>query len=406
VSAAIALDTSNGRLLAVVLAALIAALALGAGVLPAEAKPEPVGMRMVLRLHDLPPEYTRGGDIGCDVFTAEFETRRDVEEFDTRYHPVTCQYEYERRFLLPGQPPAPPRVASFAIGTKTLEGAAAGLAAGRDILASDLGEPHLREVPTQAEIGDETRLFRTRHAFAGGIPDQAGAAVLWRSGTTLAALYAAGLPAGEIDDVALALARAQQRHVLAPVPYTSAERYDAEVPMEDPRLQLPVYWLGPTFGPGSGRPASHLLDAFFPVVFGHPTRPVGVKELLSYEGISISAYTRSSWRRRLRTPAGWLVRDWRCPEATRVHVAGGPTARFNAGYRKDYAVCPRRPPNVVFAEVDEGRLVIGIDLPQCFTCIEAGRGPLRSVSAMKAIARALHLRERPPRLSRPTPPSG
>src|SRR5262249_36955268 len=121
----------------------------------------------------------------------------------------------------------------------------------------------------------------------------------------------------------------------------------------------------------------------------------GMEELLSYQGISISAYTQASWHRRMRSRASTLVRDWRCTQSSRIHVGGGHTATIYAGYKKNYAACPRRPPNVFFAEVDEGPLVIGIDLPQCAVCIEAGHGPYQSVAAMKTIARALRLRERP-----------
>ncbi len=370
------------------------AVLVAAGAAVAAGRTEPAQTQMVLRLHELPPEYSIGPDTGCGVVSAEQEPSLAVRSFALKYKPPFCEYEYERRFLLPGPEPAPPEVISFAIGTQTPEAASAGFQAARDLLASLLGEPHLAEAPTTARIGGPTKLFHTESARLGTGEHEPGTAFFWRSGVTLAAVYLAGMPLATADGVALQLATVQQRHVVAPTPYLESERDDTAVPFEDPRLKLPVYWLGPTFRPGHGRPPAHLEDVFLPAVFGD-TSPPGVKELLSYEkGITLYAFTRATWRAHLQRPSAALVRDWRCTRKTTISVAGGRAAIY-AGYAKNFADCPRTPPNVFFAEVPAGRMVIGVDLPNCPVCIESGHGPYESVAAMEAIARGLRLRERP-----------
>lgn len=344
---------------------------------------------MLLRLPELPPEYTVGSGSGCGVLGPEIETTQTVADFAARYRPVACQFEYQRRFVLPGQAPAPPLVESFAFGTRTAPAAEAGFGIAGDLLREYVGDPGLTEVPGAAPVGDEARLFHTTRAFVAGRSGQPGSALFWRSGNTLAALYIAGMPIAVGDGVVLQLAQVQQRHVESPTPYTKAEQDDTLVPFENPAIRLPVYWLGPTFRPGHGLPPSPLRDALLPIPAG--SAPGGVKAQLSYDGITIETWTAAGWRRREKTPDAELVRRWHCTEVTRASLPRGEAIVY-AGYPEDFAECPKRPPNVFLAEVHTGGLVIGIDVPGCELCIEARRGPYHSRRDMKIIARALRVR--------------
>lgn len=106
--------------------------------------------------------------------------------------------------------------------------------------------PH--EVDTRVQIGSATRLFHAdlpRELRALG---RRTSFLLWRSGNTLAVVETFGPELGRDDRAAAELAPFQQAHIEKPTRYTAAERYDAEVPLDDPALKQPVYWLGRNFG--------------------------------------------------------------------------------------------------------------------------------------------------------------
>ena len=115
-----------------------------------------------------------------------------------------------------------------------------------------------------------------------------------------------------------------------------------------------------------------------------------MKALIRYEGVDLGTWTAAGWRRRERSSIGPLVRGWHCTKATRSSLPHGYEISY-AGYAKNFAKCPGRPPNVYLAEVHMAGLVIGIDAPACLACIEPGTGPYDSTAALKAVARGLRL---------------
>lgn len=354
------------------------------------AAPSANAMQMVLRLHELPPEYRIGDDSGCGPF--DFEGTPAMTEFMAKYHPKGCYFEYERLFRLRGQAPDPPLVAGLTVTTPSVTAAEAGDGIAEELLGYATGDEELAEVAPEATIGDATKLFHIDHALVAGRGKQPGAALFWRSGSTLAAIYVAGRPSPAADRIALHFARLQQAHIEHPTPYTKAEQDYTLVPLENPAIRFPVYWLGRTFRPGQGRPPSLLRDAYLPI--GPGGGPPGIKALLSYDSFSLSTYTRASWKQWKSSSLGDLVRGWHCTNAVEIAVPGG-SAIVYEGYAKDFAACPARRPDVFLAEVRLGRVVVGIDLPNCEFCVEAGSGPYYSTPAMELIARSLRLRTRP-----------
>jgi hypothetical protein len=340
---------------------------------------------MVLRLHELPPEYEVGPDTGC-FSLADDEGPKPLREFAAKYRPRTCEFEYQRLFQLPGETPDPPEVESFAVGAADPGAADAGLAIAPELVTDFAGSPGMTATPSPVRIGDATALLHGHHAFVGLSENQPASAVVWRFGSTLAAVYVTGEPTAKADEAtALQLAAIQQQHVANPTPYTTAERDDSTVPFENPAIRLPVYWLGTTFRPGHGLPASSLREAFLPF-----HGPAGMKGLISYEGIDLGTWTTAGWRHRERSSIGPLVREWRCTTATHSTLPHGYEVSY-AGYAKNFARCPSRPPNVFLAEVHTAGLVIGIDVPACLACIEPGTGPYHSTAALKLVARGLRL---------------
>jgi hypothetical protein len=55
------------------------------------------------------------------------------------------------------------------------------------------------------------------------------------------------------DREATRLARVQRAHMKRPTPYPPKERDDIVVPLENPAIELPIYWLGRSFDPGGPR---------------------------------------------------------------------------------------------------------------------------------------------------------
>ena len=83
-----------------------------------------------------------------------------------------------------------------------------------------------------------------------------------------------------------------------------------------------------------------------------------------------------------------MVRDWACTRTSTVPVREG-VATVYAGYRRDFASCPKRPPSVFFADVQLGRTVLSIGPPVCHGC--AG-GPYNSLHGIRAAVHSLRPR--------------
>ncbi len=381
--------------------ALLLATALAvAGAVPASADMR--AERMVLRLVDLPPAYAIGDDSGCGALGSEGAAPA-LAEFIREHRPVGCTFDYERLFRVPSKTRFdldPPQVSSFAILTRSPAAAEAGFAIVPELTGMITGQGGLRPVGnfkvTTPELWPQLRHEVDRTAYLGRSA-RTGAAVVWRSGPVLAGVYVGTRARTSAMRDAIMLAGLQHLHVLRPTPYTKAAQDWTEVPLENPAIRFPVYWLGRTFRPGKGLPPSPLRDASLPV--GPGEGPPGMRARLSYDRITLATFTRSSWRQWEASPLGDLVRSWDCTQTTRLELSGGGSvglpegnAIVYAGYAKDFGVCPSRPPDVFLAEVHLGRVVVGIDLPSCERCIEAGRGPYYSKRDMGVIARALRLR--------------
>lgn len=387
-----ALGVSRGKAL-LLAGALLATVALAIlATANARAAGDGRTMSMLLRLRELPPEYQIGDDSGCGPF--DFEGTQAMAEFTERYHPRGCYFEYERLFHLSGTTSDPPLVGTLAVTTPSVEAAEAGNAIVAELLGYATGDEKLEEVAPQATVGDATRLFHVDDALVRGRRRQTGSALFWRSGSVMATIYVAGRPSDAADRIALRLARRQQVHVENPTSYTRAQRDDTLVPLGNPRIDVPVFWLGREFKPGHGLPASSLRDVLAPIGAGEG--PPGMRVLLHYDGVSLGTWTRASWRRYSESSLGQVVRRWDCTKARTLELPNGQGTIY-AGYTKSFSSCPRRRPDVFLAEVHFGDVVVGVNLPNCTACVEAGNGPYDSRRGLEAVIRALRLRPPPVR---------
>jgi hypothetical protein len=336
-----------------------------------------------VRLHDLPAGYRIGDDSGCGPWGPEGASAK-VVKFIEKYWPEGCTFQYERLFQVPG-PETAPLVESESTAFPDAQSAQQGFELLTQGGKGREGKP--KEVVAPPALGESARFFHSDDVLVEGKPRRPGSILVWRQGTLVSVLLVAGRAPAANDRIALRLGQLQQAHIETPTPYTEAEQDDTEVALDNPALGVPVYWLGPSFAPGHGLPAAKLEEVLV------PPGPPGEKVALWYEGLTVDAWTRASWKRLQHSTLGPLNRKRRCTTVTRVPLAGGHADVF-AAYDKDYRRCPRRAPDRYFAIAHLGSMLIGVNLALCTKCLPGG-GPYDSPAGMKAAVRALRLRPEP-----------
>jgi hypothetical protein len=285
--------SSKGRALGIAALALIASLATlalapaAAGAVPRKG---PDQTRLLLRLPDLPYGYmVSEGDEGAEEFllcpTLGSDAFEDIsprlERFLHRFHPHFCVTAYEQLFTPPETAPGPAWVVSAAMALDNDRVTDVAWSVAPELLEALFGnELQMHETESGIGVGDASKLFhvtsRRFHYLSGRVSD-----VLWRSGNTLAMVGAIGPRPGENDRQAAELAQLQQAHIERPTRYTRTERFDGEVPLDDPALKQPVYWLGKTFRP-AGLPAVRFEEAEMTEI-PRPREKTGEAIQLQYE---------------------------------------------------------------------------------------------------------------------------
>lgn len=371
-----------------------------AAVASVSAGPTPVAQNLLLRLHDLPLGYRSSGGSpeftlpGCGAIEPA-EPRPRLAAFIDRFSPAGCTTLYVRLFRVPGAGgPAPLAVGTGALEAGNVEGAEAGLAASRELLSHLLGDELPREVPPPETIGDATRLYRWEH---GGLfePDERSSSFLvWRSGTVVASIFVAGGSAAANDQAAIELAPRQQKRIEVRTLYTPAEADDSEVPLEDPALQVPVYWLGDTFTPGRGLPRLRLADTFstthpFP---GEPLAGLLYTDHLSFNRAEmVELYLRTPRQWKALRATGGLPFGLRCPKPHALNLPSGHAVVYVGRYQRPR--CSERGPKGYAAVIRfPGVVVTAERADTCEDCLRAFDSPYDSFKGMATIARSLEPR--------------
>lgn len=361
--------------------------------------------RMLLRLHDLGLGYffpTIGAEgaereppeITCDkVRPADPEP--NVAEFVRRYSPGGCMTLYARIYDVPGDSPTPQMVGTGALDAGSRAAADAGFAVAPELLSHAFLDEALTEVSPPATVGDASRLFHWDEMppVFGGKRETASVFV-WRSGDVLAAVFVASPGSTATNDrEAIAFARRQQKHIEHPTPYTAAERYDRDVGLDDPAIEVPVYWLGRSFKPASSLPRTNLQGGSRS--YPPPDGLLGQKFEIAYSGeLQINSWTARSWKRFLTTPLSERFRTWACTETMEVDLPRGAATLYGA-YNRDYADCPDRRPTRYFAIARIGGTVIAVNFVVCRECISPTPSAYNSFGAMRTIVQGLRLRPKP-----------
>jgi len=399
--------------------ALIAvlAIALGAMLLSGPSSDAAGGYRppkvnqseMVLRLTDLPPGFGNGylgegrGDDGllCEAFSDPSAQHGAMVEFVRRYHPSGCIAAYDSRYVVPGEQPVAPVVFS---GVLALGSAAAAENAWNLIptmFSRVLSEGRPRRVATSLKVGSRTRLFHAPRAwFPYLIRGKHRASILtWHSGNTVAAVVALGDSVATDDRLVAELAPRQQAHILDPTPYTAAERSDAEVGLDDPAIDIPVYWLGRTFKPGGNLPANRLFISSFSeeatpeaLEGGFAEGPYAPLNIL-YANIRLGIWTPATWSVFTASKTSRSITSWKCTRTRTIPLAEG-TATIFGGYKENFSRCPKEAPKAFTAWVDVGGVKVVVNAPPAPDFIETVN-PYGSFEGMEAIVRSLQLRPKP-----------
>jgi hypothetical protein len=388
---------------ALLAAAALAAIALAAG---GSSRGEEA---QLLRLNDLPLGYLgvelleeHGNVPECEALTEPEDTPARMLKFVRRFHPRGCIFGYQLLFGEPGGAPGPLLVGTGILDAKSIAEAKAGWSVIAEMIGRLVGDQTPVPARAPAKIGASTRLFHTHLKLFPGAGKKPVSFLVWRSGKTLAAVMTAGRSFA-VDDAAAALyARRQQVHIAKPTRYTNAERYEGEVPLENPAIDLPVYWLGRNFHP-AGLPAVRLTDSYFnpePLAEREEKAPYGEEVFyegplpplhLGYgEGVDLSTWGPADWPLYSESRTGKAIVNWKCTTTKTLAVPGG-TATIYAGYKRNYAKCPKAAPDAFTAWVKFGEDTVVVDAPFAADYIETG-GPYRSLAGMEAIVGALRLR--------------
>lgn len=398
---------------------LLAAIALALGVVllsdsPSDAaagyRPPKIDQtRLVLRLPDLPPGYANGylgegrrdDGLFCEAFSRSSDKSDPVAAFARMYRTKGCIAAYVSRFTIPGQEPVAPVVASGAMAL----GSPAAAADAWDLVPTMLGRllrgGPPREVDTSATVGAQARLFHTAQAwYPYLIRGRKKASFLaWRSGSTVAVVVAMGASVATNDRVVAELAPRQQAHIRKPTPYTAAERFDGEVGLDDPAIDLPVYWLGRNFRPGQGLPDNRLFRSYF---LGEPQKetvegmfseapypPLGI----DYRNIWIEIWSRATWSVFANSKTSRAITTWKCTQTRTLALAEGSATIFG-GYKENFRRCPKEAPKAFTAWIDIGGVKVVVNAPPAADFIETVN-PYGSFAGMEAIVRGLTLRPKP-----------
>jgi hypothetical protein len=402
--------SSGFRIGAIALAAVLA-VALGAVLLGDSSSnaagdyrpPKADQSELVLRLTDLPPGFGNGylgegrGDDGllCEAFSDPSAQHGAMIEFVRSYHPRGCIAAYESRYEVPGAQPFAPVVFSGVLALGSAGAAADAWGLVPTMLGRLLpGAP--QKVETSVRVGTRTRLFHSaRASFPYLIRGRKKASFLaWRSGNTIAVVVAMGGSFATNDRVAAEMAARQQAHIVDPTPYTAGERSDAEVGLDDPAIDIPVYWLGRTFRPGGGLPSNRLYASGYSQAIpethdGFAEGPYAPLNVL-YANIRLGIWTPETWGVFTASKTSRSITAWKCTRTRTIALAEG-SATIYGGYKKNFRRCPKEAPKAFTAWVDVGGVKVVVNAPPAPDFIETVN-PYGSFEGMEAIVRSLRLR--------------
>lgn len=367
-----------------------------------EGAPSTKALSRLLRLHDLPLGYLilrtayteiTLPSIGCEeIDPAEPQPR--LAEFLDRYSPDGCLAIYVRLFRVPGQGPYPVMAASGAVELESVEAAEMGLTVSRELLSHLLEDKPPTEVSPSEVVGDASRLFRWEEGSLFGPNEEPSSFLVWRSGNVVAVTFVAGYRFPSSEQAVVELARLQQKHLETSTPYTRAEMDDTEVALENPALDVPVYWLGRRLAGRRMMPPLRLRESYSTTSSAPREARVGLYYNADLnrkpnEDVEIDLWSPRQWKQ--LAAKGKSPGTLRCQEAHGLKLPQGRAVVYS-GLEGRRGSCTKRH-RVYTARLYLPGVIATVETSSsCAVCSGAGTGPYDTLAGMKAIARALRLR--------------
>jgi hypothetical protein len=380
---------------AVTLAVLVTGGAAGSAATQA-ADPRP----LTLRLTDLPKGWAVGDDTGCGPMGIEGATP-EVTKLVLELHPQVCDVEFNK--LWGGSKPFYAR--SLAMTFEGSGGADRALSATPGMLAY-FGLQGAKPSTTTVSIGDRSQIFVQPKGYPPGPQPSPETAVAWRSGEVYAFVIASARTQSDATAAAVAYAQVQQARIATPTPVSDADFDDAEVALDDPNIEVPVWWLGRSWDPPGSRPEL----AVFEAGAGHP-RPGA----LPGQSVDLEYYPPLPWLPSTRGRSAriyiWRPKQWDhwrtkpygqtawksvCARSETLHVAAGRAVIWSGWWKTPQTKpCPKGQPDTHFAHVYGRGYVITVNIPLCNgrRCErERSTNPYGTVAGLEAVVRALRRR--------------
>lgn len=362
-------------------ALIVAAAALGLGAAAGTAATAAYAPAdLALRLSDLGPGYEMD-DPSCDPLELEGgRAAPQLRGLAMRFPNRGCQLGFRRRWTVPGAPPSAIAVTSTTFVFRDTAGPAAAILHPRAIASLLLGAPiDDYELADQTpQLGDQATMLRTADGYT---------VTVWRSGSVLASVAAASRRVAVADEAALRLSAAQQARIVTPTKLRPGENDDLAVTLDDPRLGVPVYWLGRHVPADRGRPPLKLLDdpllstgRFQPRVDLNYSAPGG------RSGVDVALWKPRTLRRAFHADAQRGI----CFRRFDGRIANA-HATIYGSYEPPRRRCEPGPPEVLSAVAFFDGVAVTLDASGCYGC-GGRRAPYDSVAGLRILLRTLQPR--------------
>lgn len=351
--------------------------------------------KLILGPKDLGRGYAIGDDSGCGQISPEGSSER-FATFVLAARPEACANEINHIWGGFRTTVVPRSVESTVAVFDSDADARRGMELRGELIRFLVGESP-REFEELEEFGHDALGFGN-----GGYDVPPGAGVIWRNGNALAVVFAGGLgmTAERASKEALELARKQQERIEHPEEKQTEQRMDPELPLDDPTLDVPVWWLGRTFDPGGDLPA---------LTFASAHAGTGDGELGFSLELDYGAAGRDTWGVKL-----WVFRPdafevWKrgvladmvagvpCASSTKLELAGGQAVIWEGFAKPTGPPCPSRPHDRFVAYVYVKGAVVTVNQPWClYPCSSPLTGtpdPYNTARGLAAVAKGLQVRE-------------
>ena len=356
---------------------------------------------LTLRLPDLPKGWAVGDDTGCGPMGIEGATP-EVTVLVREYHPTVCVREFNKIW----GSAKPFYVQSLAMTFAGNGGADRALDATQGLLAF-FGLQGAVPSSTAVAIGDRARAFVQPKGYPPGPQPSPETAVAWKSGEVYSFVVSSARTQAGATAAAFAYARAQQARIETQTQVSDADFNDLLVALDNPKLRVPVWWLGTSWDPPGSRPPVELTLG----AAGNPKPGVlpGQSVDLSYYPrppqtpatgggtASIFIWTPQAWDHWRSKPFGQTGWKSPCARSRTVHVKAGRAVIWSGYFSTPKTKpCPAAAPNLFFAHVYGKGYVITVNAPLCSSRVCSPRdrppNPYGTPGGLEAVVRALRPR--------------